>query len=151
MKEIERKFLVTSRAWKRGKGVAYRQGYLSSTPERTVRVRLAGKKAFLTVKGKGKGITRPEFEYPIPLRDAAELLAMCERPLIEKTRYRVKVGKHVWEVDDFHGDNAGLVVAEIELKSEREQFVLPAWAGKEVSADPRYLNSRLAKVPFKSW
>ena len=151
MHEIERKFLVISRAWKRGRGTDFRQGYLCSTPERTVRVRIAGSKAFITVKGKTRGLTRSEFEYAIPLRDARELLKLCEPPFIEKRRYVTKVGRHRWEIDEFRGVNAGLVVAEIELTSEREKFERPAWVGKEVSHDARYFNSNLAKRPFSTW
>lgn len=151
--EIERKFLVKGSAWKAlAAGTLYRQGYLSSVKERTVRVRIAGEKAFLTVKGVNRGVTRTEFEYPIPVEDAAAMLdALCERPLIEKTRYAIPFGAHTWEVDEFHGENDGLVVAEVELARADEKPVLPDWVGDDVSGDPRYFNSNLAKVPYKSW
>ena len=115
-------------------GVLYRQGYLSSTKERVVRVRIAGDRAYLTVKGPTTGVTRLEFEYPIPINDAATMLEhLCERPLIEKTRYREEFEGHRWEIDEFHGDNSGLVIAEIELANDSEQFAVPPWAAAEVS------------------
>ena len=150
-KEIERKFLVDTTKLKPGPGVTFRQGYLSSVKERVVRVRTAGDKAFLTIKGITKGTTRLEFEYPIPLADANALLELCEKPLVEKTRYKEPAGAFIWEIDVFHGDNDGLVVAEIELPDESAKFDLPAWAGAEVSSDPRYFNSNLALNPFKNW
>lgn len=151
--EIERKYLVKGTAWKAlAAGTLYRQGYLSSVKERTVRVRIAGEKGFLTIKGVNKGVTRTEFEYPIPTDDAAAMLdGLCERPQIEKTRYVVPSGGYTWEVDEFHGDNDGLVVAEVELQSADETPPLPDWVGEEVSSDPRYFNSNLVKRPFKSW
>ncbi|MGZ6971774.1 MAG: CYTH domain-containing protein, partial [Thermoanaerobaculia bacterium] len=151
--EIERKFLVTGTAWKAlAAGVLTRQGYLSSAAERTVRVRIAGEKGFLTVKGVNRGVTRTEFEYPIPAVDAAAMLDdLCERPLIEKTRYRIPFGAHVWEVDEFHGVNDGLVVAEVELASADEEPALPPWVGREVSRDARYFNANLVKRPFTTW
>ena len=151
--EIERKYLVKGTAWKSlGKGTAYRQGYLSSVKERTVRVRIAGEKAFLTIKGVNKGVTRTEFEYAVPLEEAAAMLdGLCERPLIEKTRFVIPAGGYTWEVDEFHGDNDGLTVAEVELASADEKPSLPEWVGEEVSSDPRYFNSNLVKHPFKSW
>ena len=133
-------------------GVLYRQGYLSSLKERVVRVRIAGAKAALTVKGLTIGVRRSEFEYAIPLEDAATMLdGLCERPLIEKTRHRESHGGHMWEIDVFHGDNDGLVVAEVELKSADERIELPPWVGEEVSNDPRYFNSNLIAHPFKTW
>ena len=151
--EIERKFLVTGTAWKAlASGVLTRQGYLSSAVERTVRVRIAGDQGFLTVKGTSRGLTRAEFEYAIPVEDAAAMLdGLCEKPLIEKTRYRVPFGAHTWDVDEFHGANAGLVVAEVELASADEEPALPPWVGREVSADARYFNANLVKKPFTTW
>ena len=151
--EIERKFLVKGTAWKaQAAGTLYRQGYLSSVKERTVRVRIAGEKAFLTIKGLNKGVTRTEFEYPVPVDDAAAMLdGLCERPLIEKTRYVLPSGGYTWEIDEFHGDNDGLVVAEVELQRADDKPPLPEWAGEEVSSDARYFNSNLVKKPFKTW
>jgi len=151
--EIERKFLVKGTAWKaQAAGMLYRQGYLSSVKERTVRVRIAGEKAFLTIKGLNKGVTRTEFEYPVPIDDAAAMLdGLCERPLIEKTRYVLPSGGYTWEIDEFHGDNDGLVVAEVELQRADDKPPLPEWAGEEVSSDARYFNSNLVKKPFKTW
>ena len=150
--EIERKFLVDTLLWRPGAGgIEFRQGYLSSAKERVVRVRIAGDRAFITVKGETRNVTRPEFEYPIPVEDAAQLLELCERPLIEKTRYTERHGEHDWEIDVFRGDNDGLVLAEIELTSETEPFLRPAWLGPEVSRDPRYYNANLIKHPYKAW
>lgn len=151
--EIERKFLVQGEAWRRGAvGTALRQGYLSVDPDRTVRVRLAGTKGWLTIKGRQRGIERIEFEYPIPTEDAAVLLKeFCLRPLIEKTRYRVEAGGRVWEVDRFSGVNEGLVLAEIELESPDVEVDLPDWLGAEVSHDRRYTNSSLVAKPFTQW
>ena len=152
-REVERKFLVTGTDWRQGtSGVPFRQGYLSSVKERVVRVRLEGRQGRLTVKGLTTAVSRLEFEYDIPPEDAARMLDdLCERPLIEKTRYRVPFGGHVWEIDEFHGDNDGLVVAEIELTSPDEPFERPSWAGREVSDDPRYFNTNLARHPFTRW
>ncbi|WP_293781417.1 CYTH domain-containing protein [uncultured Oxalicibacterium sp.] len=151
--EIERKFLVQGNAWRAlGEPVLIRQGYLSSQPERVVRVRIEGTRAMLTIKGKAQGISRSEWEYDIPLEEASRMLdALCERPLIEKTRTRVTHKGMVWEVDAFLGDNEGLVVAEIELESEEQAFAKPDWVGQEVSADPRYFNTSLLKHPFRNW
>jgi CYTH domain-containing protein len=151
--EIERKFLVIGTAWQTlAAGALTRQGYLSSAAERTVRVRIAGDQGFLTVKGKSHGLSRAEFEYAIPVEDAAAMLdGLCEKPLIEKTRYRVPFGAHTWEVDEFHGANAGLVVAEVELASADDEPALPPWVGREVSLDPRYFNANLVKRPFTTW
>jgi len=150
--EIERKFLLRGDAWKSlGEPVFFRQGYLSSHKERVVRVRIEGDRAVMTIKGRNVGASRGEWEYPIPLADAAELLQLCEQPLIEKYRSRVPVGGHVWEVDEFLGANAGLVVAEIELSSEDQVFDKPEWVGEEVTDDLRYLNSSLIKHPFSAW
>jgi len=150
--EIERKFLVVGDTWRIGTtGCRYVQGYLSRDPERIVRVRLAGDRAFLTIKGISQGISRLEFEYAIPTADAEALLKLCAGPLIEKTRTVVAYRGKRWEVDEFAGDNLGLILAEIELPSEGEPFDLPPWAGAEVSADPRYYNSCLSERPFKTW
>ena len=149
--EIERKFLVQGDGWKTSPGLLYRQGYLNRDKARTVRVRMAGDAAFLTVKGVSVGATRAEFEYPIPVADATALLALCDGPLIEKTRYRVRVEGTLWEVDAFAGDNAGLVVAEVELAAEDQPFVRPNWLGDEVTHDPRYFNSNLAVQPYTRW
>jgi adenylate cyclase len=151
--EIERKFLVAGVAWKNGAtSTLIRQGYLSSTKERAVRVRVAGGKAFLTIKGATHGITRTEFEYPIPVADAEAMLdALCERPLIEKTRWVVVFEGFTWEVDEFHGENAGLVVVEVELPTAETEPALPTWVREEVSSDPRYFNANLVKKPFTTW
>ena len=151
--EIERKFIVNTELWKpENAGTKYMQGYLSEDPDRTVRARIAGDKGYLTIKGKSQGASRLEFEYVIPVEDARQLLEqLAHKPMIDKTRYLHKVGNHTWEVDVFAGDNKGLVVAEIELKSEDETFEMPKWAGLEVSEDHRYKNSNLAKKPFKTW
>lgn len=150
--EIERKFLLASDAWRAGAvGTEYRQGYLSRDPARTVRVRVAGEQAFLTIKGRNEGISRAEFEYAIPLADALALLPLCEGPLIEKVRYRIPQGDLCWEIDEFLGQNAGLTVAEIELPTADTPFERPAWLGYEVSGDPRYYNSSLSKTPYSEW
>jgi len=150
--EIERKFLVTSEAWRDGSaGTALKQGYLNREPDRTVRIRIAGDAAFITIKGRREGIARDEFEYPIPVADAEGLLAMCLPSPVIKTRYLVHHEGHCWEVDEFHGDNEGLIVAEIELSSVDEPFSRPPWLGEEVSLDSRYFNSRLAQFPYKAW
>lgn len=152
-KEIERKFLVTRDAWTpRDAGTVFKQGYLNSVKERVVRVRIAGTKATLTIKGLTKGVSRSEFEYAIPVEDARILLDhICEQPIIEKDRHEEVHGGKTWEIDVFHGENEGLVVAELELKSEDETFAKPAWAGAEVSADPRYFNSNLLANPYRNW
>lgn len=152
-REIERKFLVKGTAWKRGaEGVRFRQGYLSSVKERTVRVRTEGPRAVLTIKGLTRGIERQEYEYSIPLADANQMLdTLCERPLIDKVRYMRTVGPHLWEIDEFHGENEGLIVAEIELSSSHEPFEHPAWLGREVSGDPRYYNANLIHHPYRTW
>lgn len=149
--EIERKFLVVGRAWRKGRGVRLKQGYLSSVPDRTVRVRLEGRKGWLTVKGLNRGAVRSEFEYGIPASDARELLGRCEPPLVEKTRRRIRFAGRTWDVDEFHGVNAGLVVAEVELPRADARIVLPPWAGREVTGDPRYYNANLAKKPWSRW
>ena len=147
--EIERKFLVVSNEWKRlAEPVFMRQGYICSLPGRVVRVRIEADSAMLTMKGKSSGISRGEWEYAIPLMDAEELLRdLCEQPLIEKKRYRIVIDGLVWEVDEFLGDNAGLIVAEVELLSEEQNVILPNWVGEEVSHDHRYANANLLKQP----
>lgn len=152
--EIERKFLVQADGWRADAdgGTPYLQGYLASGDGATVRVRMAGAQGKLTIKGKTRGIARAEFEYDIPAADAEAMLrTLCKGHLVDKTRYRVPVGRHVWEVDVFLGGNAGLVLAEVELGAEGEAFERPAWAGAEVSDDPRYFNAYLARRPFTTW
>lgn len=151
--EIERKFLVTDDAYRRlAPGVRIRQGYLNADPDRTVRVRIAGEKAAIAVKGRNAGISRLEFEYEIPKADAELMLdRLAVRPLIEKVRYRVPYKERVWEVDEFFGANAGLVVAEVELDREDAPLLKPGWVGDEVSNDPRYYNSNLMVNPYSSW
>lgn len=152
-REVERKFLVRSDEWRAlGEPVLLRQGYLASEQERIVRVRLAGDRAWLTIKGLTHGIERTEYEYAIPARDAAEMLEhLCRRPILEKRRTRIPQGELVWEVDEFLGENAGLVVAEVELTSPAQALELPAWVGPEVSGDPRYYNSNLLAHPYAQW
>lgn len=152
-KEIERKFLVTSDAWRAlAQGTMYRQGYLNSIKERTVRIRTVGEKAFLTIKGITVGATRAEYEYEIPFGECNAMLdTLAEKPIIEKKRYKVKHAGLTWEVDEFFGENAGLIVAEVELESEDQKIDKPEWIGNEVSGDPRYFNSNLIKHPFTKW
>ncbi len=150
--EIERKFLASSDAWRDGPpGVRICQGYLTRDPKRSVRVRLADEKAFLTIKSETSGISRQEFEYAIPPDDARTLLDLCLPQLVDKIRYERRHGGHVWEVDEFLGANAGLVVAEIELTDANEAFERPEWLGREVSDDPRYFNACLAERPWPEW
>lgn len=151
--EIERKFLVADDSWRAGAtGSLLCQGYISTDPERIVRVRIEGNTACLTIKSKSTGISCGEWEYSIPLDEARALLdQVCQRPLIEKQRYRIARDGVVWEVDEFFGDNAGLVVAEVELNSEEQTFVRPSWLGEEVSHDRRYANASLIRNPFKNW
>lgn len=151
--EIERKFLVKGEQWKTlGMGIMLKQGYLSSHPDRTVRVRIEGNLAMLTIKGRTKGATRNEWEYAIPLQDGAALLNMlCEMPIIEKYRSRIPFGGLTWEVDEFLGENAGLVVAEVELNSEQQEFEKPDWLGEEVTYDSRYFNANLLQNPYSKW
>lgn len=152
-KEIERKFLVKGNAWRGlAEGVHYRQGYLNSQKERTVRIRTVGDKAVITVKGLTIGCTRLEFEYQIPYADCESMLDnLAEKPLIDKTRYRIPMGKFVWEIDEFHAENDGLIIAEIELPDEDTPFDRPDWIGEEVSSDPRYYNSNLVAHPYSTW
>lgn len=151
--EIERKFLIANTDWKENisEEVPIKQGYLSVTPERTIRVRTKGDKGYLTIKGKTINTTRAEYEYEIPLSEALELLGLCNKPLIEKTRYHVVTNGNLWEVDVFEGDNEGLIVAEIELENEAQEIILPNWIGEEVSHQNRYFNSQLSHTPFKNW
>jgi adenylate cyclase len=150
--EIERKFLVRDRSVLDGStGVRYRQGYLTRVPERTVRVRLAGDRGFLTIKGRSSGASRAEFEYEIPVADAEALLALCEPPLIDKTRHRLAAGSLTWEIDVFHGENDGLIVAEVELESSEQALDLPDWVGMEVTDDARYFNANLVAAPYRTW
>lgn len=155
MQEIERKFLVTSEAFKNEafKRTRIVQGFLNTHPERTVRIRIRGKDGFITIKGKSNksGLSRYEWEKQISLAEAEELLHLCEPGIIEKTRFEVENGNHVYEVDEFMGENKGLIVAEIELGSEMESFSKPEWLGKEVTGDIKYYNSNLSKNPFKKW
>lgn len=155
MIEIERKFLVNSNAFKTEAFAQNRiaQGYLSSVPGRTVRVRIKGNKGFLTIKGASNesGVSRFEWEKEIPVVEARSLLQLCEKGVIEKTRYEVKVGQHIYEVDEFYGENEGLTIAEIELQSETENFEKPNWLGQEVTNDKRYYNSNLSVHPFRNW
>ena len=151
--EIERKFLLSGHQWRENaSGLAIRQGYLLRDAGKTLRVRTLGQKGFLTIKGRGSGITRPEFEYEIPKSDAEFLLeGLCESPLLEKIRYRVPYEGFIWEIDEFLGENSGLFVAEIELVSEDQIFPRPQWLGMEVTGDPRYYNSNLSRCPYKVW
>jgi len=151
--EIERKFLVAGDAWREGaRGIFYCQGYLSTAKERTVRVRIAGNQGFLTIKGESAGAARAEYEYEIPAADAREMLdRLCVKPLIEKTRYTVEFAGWRWEIDEFTGENEGLIVAEIEFPDHYTRIELPPWAGREVTGDSRYYNSSLAGNPWRSW
>jgi adenylate cyclase len=150
--EIERKFLVNGDDWRIGTGTVYRQGYIVSGNGRTVRVRIAGEQGYLTLKGAAAGISRAEYEYAIPVADAAEMLdILCDRPQIEKTRYKIPHNGLIWEVDEFSGENQGLILAEVELTSPDQSVSLPPWIGQEVSHDFRYFNSNLAKFPYSRW
>ncbi|MBW1789221.1 MAG: CYTH domain-containing protein [Deltaproteobacteria bacterium] len=150
--EIERKFLVKEGVWREANATRYRQGYLSTVKERTVRVRKINNKGYLTIKGITVGASRLEFEYEIPAADADELLdSLCEKPLIEKNRYKVDYGTLTWEVDEFFGENEGLIVAEVELESEDQPFERPEWVTEEVTTDPRYYNANLIKNPYSRW
>ncbi|NOY61615.1 MAG: CYTH domain-containing protein [Gammaproteobacteria bacterium] len=152
--EIERKFLIKNGSWRQQvcSSKRYRQGYLAGNDKSSVRVRIAGEQARLNIKSATLGIRRMEYEYALPLADAQEMLdQLCEQPLIEKTRYFVEHEGNTWEIDLFEGDNAGLIVAEIELEDEAQHFARPAWLGEEVSDDPRYYNVCLVKHPYKNW
>ncbi|AGA90473.1 hypothetical protein Thimo_1696 [Thioflavicoccus mobilis 8321] len=152
--EIERKFLVAGDGWRAAVLSETRilQGYLANQATATVRARVAGERAYLTIKGPGNGLSRSEYEYPIPVADAEAMLReLAVSPPIEKTRHRVRVGDHVWDLDVFAGANAGLVMAEVELAAEDEVFARPDWLGEEVTGDPRYYNLSLARCPYLSW
>ena len=152
--EIERKFLVKGDYKSSSKKeTKITQGYLSSVPERTVRVRIKGDKGFITIKGIGNasGTTRYEWEKEIPVNEIKELLELCEPGTIDKTRYLVDSGKHTFEVDEFYGDNEGLTVAEVELSNENEEFIKPEWLGEEVTGNTKYFNSMIMKNPYKNW
>lgn len=151
-KEIERKFLVKGDEWRSlGTGVVYRQGYISTSGKETVRVRIVGETGYLTIKGATVDHSRLEFEYPIPLQDAQEMLDnLCTHPLIEKKRAKIPQGDLLWEVDEFMGENEGLIIAEVELQTENQEITLPDWIDREVS-DPKYYNANLAKYPYSQW
>jgi len=156
--EIERKFLLTNDSWRKQADVGntMRQGYFAGPEDKkkraSIRVRIDNEGAYINVKSYKLGVSRQEYEYPIDRQDAEEMLeTLCERPLIEKTRYKVLLGPHTWEIDVFAGDNTGLIVAEIELEDENEVFEKPAWLGKEVSDEPRYYNVCLIRHPYKDW
>ena len=152
-KEIERKFLVDTEIWHpRGNGKTIRQGFIATHGQTAVRVRISGKDAYLTVKGPSHGAERSEFEYTIPVSDAEKILdELCERPFIDKIRYHVEFSGNIWEVDVFHGENQGLIIAEIELNVPDQQITLPPWVLEEVTGDPRYFNVNLIKHPYGSW
>jgi len=152
-KEVERKFLVKDSSYKNlCSGKLFKQGYLLSNLDKTVRVRLIDNKGFITIKSKISDLARDEFEYEITFTDAEEILQkICEKPIIEKTRYTYNYKGHTWEIDEFHGENEGLIVAEIELEDENESFEMPEWIGEEVTFDSRYINSYLVKNPYKNW
>ena len=150
--EIERKYLVEGDEWRRlARGEVFRQGYLSTVKERTVRIRTVGAQAWITIKGLTVEATRSEFEYAIPLSDAQEMLELCEQPIIEKTRYVVEAGGLRWEIDEFGGVNRGLIVAEVELDDPNQDIDLPDWIGAEVTDDPRYYNANLIAHPYSVW
>ena len=154
MTEIERKFLVDHKKWRqldKPEPTHLRQGYIVNEVNKTIRVRIAGEQAYLTIKGPTTEISRSEYEYPLPLKDAIELLDNFAVSWIEKKRYRINFAGHLWEVDEFLGDNLGLIVAEIELEHEAAEFELPGWVGVEVSGDKRYYNSSLSIYPFSKW
>ena len=152
-REIERKFLVRDKRYRQmAEPVSYRQGYLSTARERIVRVRIRGKRAYLTVKGATNGITRSEYEYEIPPADAEHILEqLCKKPIIEKDRYEIECDDMVWQVDEFHGPNEGLVVAEVHLDREDQKITMPEWIDKEVSHEPKYFSSSLVQKPYSRW
>lgn len=151
--EIERKFLLKNKEWRChvDAGVEIKQGYLNSTKERTVRIRINGEIGLITVKGETINSTRKEYEYQIPIEDAEELLELCEKPIIEKTRFEIIHNQKVWEIDEFRGINEGLIVAEIELEDENEELEFPQWIGEEVTSDARYYNANLIAHPYSDW
>jgi adenylate cyclase len=151
--EIERKFLVKGDSWRKlAQGSRYVQGYISTAKQATVRVRIVGTQGYLTIKGATVQYTRSEFDYPIPVADAQEMLdTLCDRPFIEKMRYTIAYGNLIWEIDEFAGVNQGLIIAEVELSDEKQQIELPIWIGEEVSDNPKYFNSNLVKHPFSEW
>lgn len=151
--EIEKKFLMKNSGWRdNAEGVLYKQGYIVRTPQKSVRIRTFKNRGYITIKGSKAGITRSEFEYEIPFAEATELLNdFCEKKFIEKTRYKIEFGGKLWEIDEFHGDNNGLIIAEIELNSPDEKFSLPPWIGEEVSHDSKYFNSNLIDFPYSKW
>ena len=152
--EIERKFLVVNDSWRSlGLGKVYKQGYIATADNiTTIRVRIIGEEAYLTIKSKTEGISRNEFEYPIRLEDAQMILeSLCDRPLIEKIRYKINYDNLLWEIDEFQGENQGLIIAEVELENENQTINLPEWVGEEVSHDPRYYNVNLTKNPYQTW
>ena len=150
--EIERKFLVQKVAWRNEKGTTYRQGYLSSAIERSVRVRVINEKGFLTIKGISRGAVRVEYEYEIPITEAEAMLNdLCEKPIIEKMRFKIEFKGLVWEVDEFSGENQGLIVAEVELESEDQLFTKPEWVGEEVTSDHKYDNANRSHHPYSRW
>ena len=153
--EIERKFWIKNKNWKvianAPEGTVIKQGYLNTDKERTVRVRIYGAKAFLTIKGKSVGMTRAEFEYEVPVEDAIELLQLCHQPIIEKKRYKIAQDNVIWEIDEFEGINEGLILAEVELESETQAVHIPNWVGEEVTGDIRFYNSNLVNNPFTKW
>ena len=152
-REIERKFLVKGNRWRnQASGILYRQGYLAIDIKRTVRIRTVEKKGFLTIKALERGAVRTEYEYEIPLQDAISILdTLCELPIIEKKRYKIDHKGFVWEVDEFMGENKGLIIAEVELSDENQVIAIPDWVGKEVTDDLRYLNANLVKNPYSKW
>jgi adenylate cyclase len=150
--EIERKFLVKENDWRNGQGTMYLQGYLNSDENRNVRVRVVNDRGYLTVKGISQGATRVEYEYEIPKAEADAMLDnLCEKPLITKKRYKIVFKGFVWEVDEFLGENQGLIIAELELESEDQVFIKPEWIGEEVTGDPKYFNSNLTHRPYSKW
>jgi len=151
--EIERKFLVVNDSWRNDVRKKFRiiQGYLNTSIERSVRVRIKGDKGYLTIKGESKSITRMEFEYEIPVKEAESLITLCDTPVIEKVRHEIFFEKHMWEIDEFAGENKGLIIAEIELKSEEQAYKKPKWLGREVSDNPDYYNLSLIKKPYSTW
>ncbi|MGF1540058.1 MAG: CYTH domain-containing protein [Pleurocapsa sp.] len=150
--EIERKYLVKGDGWRSlAAGVFYSQGYIATVGQQTVRVRIIGDRGWLTIKGASKGRTRAEFEYEIPVAEAKEMLdTLCDRPLIEKKRYKILQDNLIWEVDEFLGENQGLIIAEVELETEEQKIILPDWIDREVT-DPKYYNANLAKYPYSKW